>query len=517
MTALPEPVSWTPPGPGLWMRNFRLGEWLPEAVTPLFATWLLPVMEDGLPRRHARHRRRAGAVPVRAGQRLVLQRHPDPVTAAARTGAVAGPRPCGEDPVQRADPGRPRPGRRRPRGAVRPGPAVARDAAARATGGSSRTPQPRPPPRPRDRLVELVDAARPGGRDLPVVSGDRRRLGMEDGSLPDPLLPRSTWPRCCPTSEGGAQVLLRGLPGAQPVSTPHAVQSVDWYHPVAAELPAPPAMPDAQPTGTPAGRSSASPPSSAAGRHWPAGRDCWPSSTSCCRSPSGTRSSGKSRPATSPSPGRSCAPAPAASASTWSRPAPSPAPTTCSSAPATRSTAGLTGGPRPGPARVAERRDQWQRQRRLAAPLTLGRPPRLIGDVIDRAVQQARGTAESRRRRDRRASGIGRPRHRPGPHRARPARLRRVPRRRRARRQSHRPGLDTAVRPSRRRGHRRRHPRRARLPGRPRIRHPRRRRHRRRHPAPAHQANWSPSTAPPEPSPSSRNHRRSAVKVSSGV
>ncbi len=29
------------------MRNFRLGEWLPEAVTPLFATWLLPVLEDG--------------------------------------------------------------------------------------------------------------------------------------------------------------------------------------------------------------------------------------------------------------------------------------------------------------------------------------------------------------------------------------------------------------------------------------------------------------------------------------
>src|SRR6185436_10637458 len=47
MTALPDPVSWPPPGPGLWMRNFRLGEWLPEPVTPLFATWLLPVLEDG--------------------------------------------------------------------------------------------------------------------------------------------------------------------------------------------------------------------------------------------------------------------------------------------------------------------------------------------------------------------------------------------------------------------------------------------------------------------------------------
>ena len=47
MTAVPEPVSWTAPGPGLWSRNFRLGEWLPESVTPLFATWLLPVLEEG--------------------------------------------------------------------------------------------------------------------------------------------------------------------------------------------------------------------------------------------------------------------------------------------------------------------------------------------------------------------------------------------------------------------------------------------------------------------------------------
>ncbi len=47
MTAVPEPVEWTVPGPGLWMRNFRLGEWLPEPMTPLFADWLLPLIEDG--------------------------------------------------------------------------------------------------------------------------------------------------------------------------------------------------------------------------------------------------------------------------------------------------------------------------------------------------------------------------------------------------------------------------------------------------------------------------------------
>lgn len=47
MTALPQEVSWEPPGPGLWSRNFRLGEWLPEPMTPLFADWLLPLIEDG--------------------------------------------------------------------------------------------------------------------------------------------------------------------------------------------------------------------------------------------------------------------------------------------------------------------------------------------------------------------------------------------------------------------------------------------------------------------------------------
>jgi pyruvate,water dikinase len=38
---------------------------------------------------------------------------------------------------------------------------------------------------------------------------------------------------------GGVQVLLRGLAATRPApASPHAVQSLDWYHPVAAELPA---------------------------------------------------------------------------------------------------------------------------------------------------------------------------------------------------------------------------------------------------------------------------------------
>jgi pyruvate,water dikinase len=47
MTALPEPIEWESPAPGYWMRNFRLGEWLPEAMTPLFADWLLALIEGG--------------------------------------------------------------------------------------------------------------------------------------------------------------------------------------------------------------------------------------------------------------------------------------------------------------------------------------------------------------------------------------------------------------------------------------------------------------------------------------
>ncbi|MGH3449567.1 MAG: PEP/pyruvate-binding domain-containing protein, partial [Haloechinothrix sp.] len=47
MTALPEPVTWTPPGRGLWVSNFRIGEWLPDPVTPLFGDWLLPLLDEG--------------------------------------------------------------------------------------------------------------------------------------------------------------------------------------------------------------------------------------------------------------------------------------------------------------------------------------------------------------------------------------------------------------------------------------------------------------------------------------
>ncbi len=48
MTALPEEVVWHAPLPGAWIRNFRLGEWLGDPMSPLFESWLLERMEAGI-------------------------------------------------------------------------------------------------------------------------------------------------------------------------------------------------------------------------------------------------------------------------------------------------------------------------------------------------------------------------------------------------------------------------------------------------------------------------------------
>ena len=45
ITAMPEQVSWEPTVPGGYVRNFRLGEWLGDPVTPLFESWLVNRLE----------------------------------------------------------------------------------------------------------------------------------------------------------------------------------------------------------------------------------------------------------------------------------------------------------------------------------------------------------------------------------------------------------------------------------------------------------------------------------------
>jgi pyruvate,water dikinase len=47
MTALPDEVSWQVPS-GAWVRNFRLGEWLGQPITPLFESWAVARIEPRL-------------------------------------------------------------------------------------------------------------------------------------------------------------------------------------------------------------------------------------------------------------------------------------------------------------------------------------------------------------------------------------------------------------------------------------------------------------------------------------
>jgi phosphohistidine swiveling domain-containing protein len=338
MTAVPEPVSWTAPGPGLWSRNFRLGEWLPEAVTPLFATWLLPALEGGYLEGIQETRRGSSAVPIRPCQRLVLQ-HPS------------------DSHTQTAEP----------------------DAQIKA---ATATPE---------RLAGLVDQL---GRQagiylwyLAVVGGSAWKMEARLTRFC-----RQHLARVLSEEKGGTQVLLRGLPGTQPVSTAHAVQSADWYHPVAAELSTadiPPADGGQRHTRLAQQRAAAEQACRAALVNRPRllrqfekllqvnqryavireeqARDLtlgWPVLRAC------VRRLGEHMVATG---------AIEQADDVFFR---------------TREEVTTTlwvGKREPIADLVRERRHLWQRQRNLAAPLTLGQPVRLIGDVIGRAVQEARG------------------------------------------------------------------------------------------------------------------------------
>ena len=47
LTAVPAAASWSVPWGG-WVRNFRLGEWIGDPVTPSFESWLLMAIEEGM-------------------------------------------------------------------------------------------------------------------------------------------------------------------------------------------------------------------------------------------------------------------------------------------------------------------------------------------------------------------------------------------------------------------------------------------------------------------------------------
>jgi rifampicin phosphotransferase len=385
MTALPEPVSWTAPGPGLWMRNFRLGEWLPEAVTPLFETWLLPAIEDGyldgmhdtvgvrVPFRYAivngwyynatpiPSPRLLGRILVRGRRRAVKVLF----NALIRVGRnpVAADRALLSD-LDRCWREEALPAYRR----------LVADTAAQVAA------QPQ-------RLPELVDHL---GRQAGIALWYLAIVGGSAWKMEAALtrFVRRYLASVLPDSDGGAQVLLRGLPGARQAVGPHAVYSVDWYHPLAGDLPAaPPPSADRgaelskrRVTAEQACRTAlADRPQLLADldallavnqryaviREQQAGQFTlgWPVLRTCVQrigehlGAAGVLDD---------------------SGDVFF----------CHHDEIQRALSGSTDAVSAND--IADRRTRWQRQRRLAAPLTLGRPARLIGDVIDRAVQNAR-------------------------------------------------------------------------------------------------------------------------------
>jgi len=150
-----------------------------------------------------------------------------------------------------------------------------------------------------DRLVQLVDQL---GRQAGIYLWYLAIVGGSAWKMEACLTRfcRQHLAPVLPEEKGGTQALLRGLPGTQPVTTAHAVQSADWYHPVVAEmLTADIPLPDGSQRHTRLAQQLAA--REQACRAALVGRP----SRSCCRSISAMRSSEKNRPATSPSRGLS--------------------------------------------------------------------------------------------------------------------------------------------------------------------------------------------------------------------
>ncbi len=231
MTALPEPVGWTPPAPGYWMRNFRLGEWLPEAMTPLFADWLLGLIEDGyldgmrstvgaaLPFPHAAiNGWYYAALPEpspRLLARAVLRSRGRVIPLMFNALVRVNFDPVGAD---RAVLGNLAEGWRSeilPRYRRRVGDA------------GERIEQANP-----EELAGIVDEV---GK---AAGGYLWSLAIAGGSAwkIEGCLVRFFRRHLLGRVQGNPQALLRGLPGTEAGTPPHAVQSADWYRPTLGEL-----------------------------------------------------------------------------------------------------------------------------------------------------------------------------------------------------------------------------------------------------------------------------------------
>jgi phosphohistidine swiveling domain-containing protein len=238
MTALPDPVDWTPPTPGYWMRNLRLGEWLPEPMTPLFADWLLDRIDHGEQQATRADVGAALSFPHAAVNGWYYLGTPalSPRTIATallqgrgrllrffRSG-VLGP---GRDPVV-AD-------RRLLAGLANQWRTellpryqrLVHEGDQQVEAASS------------EQLVGIVDRVGAAAGEqlwsLAVVGGAAWKM---EGAVA-----RFVRQHLAPTVDASVQELLVGMPGSQPDLPAHAVQSLDWAHPTAGELGWPPPRP----------------------------------------------------------------------------------------------------------------------------------------------------------------------------------------------------------------------------------------------------------------------------------
>jgi rifampicin phosphotransferase len=238
MTALPDPVDWTPPAPGYWMRNLRLGEWLPEPMTPLFADWLLDRIDHGEQQATRDHVGAALAFPhaaINGWYYLAtppLSPHIIATTLLQGRGrllrfmryAVLGP---SRDPVA-AD-------RRLLAGLAEQWHTELLPHYQRLVReGDQQLPTASP-----EQLVDIVDQVGAAAGEqlwsLAVVGGAAWKM---EGALA-----RFYRQHLAATVDASVQELLVGVPGSQPDLAAHAVQSIDWAHPTAGELGWPPPEP----------------------------------------------------------------------------------------------------------------------------------------------------------------------------------------------------------------------------------------------------------------------------------
>jgi rifampicin phosphotransferase len=238
MTALPDPVSWTPPASGYWMRNLRLGEWLPEPMTPLFADWLLDRLDHG--EQQATHDHVGTTLefphaaingwyylgtPALSPRTIVtaLLRGRGRLLRFFRDG-VLGP---GRDPVV-AD-------RRLLAGLAEQWHTDLLPGYQRLVREGDQQVQTASP----ERLAAIVDQVGAAAGEqlwsLAVVGGAAWKM---EGALA-----RFYRQHLAAAVDASVQELLVGLPGSQPDLPAHAVQSLDWAHPTAGELGWPPPRP----------------------------------------------------------------------------------------------------------------------------------------------------------------------------------------------------------------------------------------------------------------------------------